>query len=82
MENYNSGNVNGTGITSFEIGTDYITLMFRYRYKYKYTYNSCGVDHVENMKKLAKQQSGLNTYKNEHNPQYAWKIDTGGQRAA
>ncbi len=82
METYNSGNVNGTGVTAFEIGEDFIILIFRHRYKYKYTYNSCGSDHIEKMKQLARHQNGLNTYKNKHNPQYDWRIDTGNRTAA
>ena len=82
MENYIGENISATGVTGFEIGDDYISLMFRHRYKYKYTYSSCGSAHVEHMKDLARQQSGLNTYLNECNPQYAWRIDTSGRRAA
>ena len=82
MENYSSENDKGFGVTGYQIGDDYIILMFKHRYKYKYSYRSCGQEHVENMKDLARQQKGLTTYKNQHNPAYEWKVDMGGRAAA
>lgn len=63
MEVY--ANLNGkSGISEYEIGDDYISVIFKSgkeRY-YKYNYEKTGKEHVERMKKLAKQGSGLNSY--------------------
>jgi hypothetical protein len=58
-------NLNGnSGVAAFEIGDDFIVVMFKDgRYKnYTYTYASASVRHVENMKLLALGGKGLNSY--------------------
>lgn len=67
MEKYkNSGG--DSGISSYEIGSDYIIVKFSGTYRtYKYSYSGrAGYNHVENMKKLARNGSGLNAYINKH----------------
>ncbi len=61
MERY--ANTNGTsGVSSYEIGTDYIWVEFTTGSIYEYTYASAGRNHIENMKTLAQSGSGLNSY--------------------
>ena len=62
MENYH--NIGGnSNIESYEIGDDYISVWFKRASKpYMYSYSSAGESHVETMKELAKQGSGLNSY--------------------
>ena len=43
-----------SGVSSFEIGVDYITVRFSGNPRtYRYNYSTAGRNHVENMKKLA-----------------------------
>lgn len=63
MENYR--NLGGTsGVKAFEIGTDFIKVKFSDNSIYLYNYRKPGSHHVENMKILAKNGSGLNSYIN------------------
>tara|TARA_R110000850_G_scaffold50499_5_gene123852 strand:+ start:1212 stop:1430 length:219 start_codon:yes stop_codon:yes gene_type:complete len=66
MEKYrNSGG--DSGVSSFDIGTDYITVKFsRNTRTYRYSYIKAGQHHVENMKRLARSGSGLNSYINRY----------------
>ncbi len=67
MERYrNSGG--DSGVSSYEIGSDYIIVIFKGNSKpYRYSYGGrAGQNHVENMKKLARNGSGLNAYINNH----------------
>lgn len=66
MEKYkNSGG--DSGVSSFEIGADYITVKFSGTTRtYRYSYRKAGQHHVENMKKLARSGSGLNSYINRY----------------
>ncbi|MEA9415878.1 MULTISPECIES: hypothetical protein [unclassified Flavobacterium] len=62
-------NKNGqSGVKSYEIGADYITVKFNRTAKpYKYSYlGKAGSKHVENMKHLAIKGAGLNSYINTH----------------
>lgn len=67
MKNYS--NFNGdSGVSTYEIGSDYIDVKFNgtsriYRYSYK---GGAGQKHVEEMKALAKNGSGLNGYINSN----------------
>lgn len=54
-----SGNSN---ITAYNIGPDFIQVMFGNGEVYNYTYDSAGEDNVEEMKRLAESGSGLNSY--------------------
>ena len=55
-----------SGIHEYEIGLDYIRVRFTSGSTYKYSYRKAGQHHVENMKRLAKQGSGLNSYINSN----------------
>jgi hypothetical protein len=66
MEIYrNSGG--DSGVSSFEIGSDYITVKFSGSFRsYRYSYRKAGHNHVETMKRLARSGSGLNSYINRY----------------
>ena len=56
-----------SGVSSFEIGPDYIVVKFSGTIrKYRYSYRKAGQKHVENMKRLAQKGSGLNSYINNY----------------
>jgi len=60
-------NLNGdSGVTAYEIGADYITVQFKSGRERNYTYTnlSAGHDRVEQLKRLARQGYGLNSYIN------------------
>ncbi len=66
MERYrNSGG--DSGVSSFEIGVDYIGVRFSGSIRtYQYSHRKAGQHHVETMKKLARSGSGLNSYINRY----------------
>ena len=67
MERYrNSGS--DSGVSAYEIGSNYIIVKFSGSARtYTYSYGGgAGYNHVENMKKLAKNGNGLNAYINKH----------------
>ncbi len=66
MERYR--NWSGTsGIAAYEIGPDFITVTFSDTPRaYTYSYRRAGKIHVDIMKALARQGSGLNKYINLH----------------
>lgn len=52
-----------SNIRCYEIGDDYIDVIFYGTAKtYRYSYASAGRQHVEQMKRLAQQGMGLNSY--------------------
>lgn len=51
-----------SGVRLYEIGTDYIDIIFSGSLVYRYSYKSPGKTEVEHMKKLALQGQGLNSY--------------------
>jgi hypothetical protein len=55
-----------SGISAFEIGSNYIKVRFSSGSTYQYSYRKAGQTNVENMKKLAVSGSGLNSYINSH----------------
>lgn len=58
-------NLNGdSGIYSYEIGNDFVKVRFEDDMVYTYTYSSAGTQRIENMKRLAVQGHGLNSYIN------------------
>lgn len=65
MQSYYDLNGN-SGIVAFEVGVDYITVQFSTGALYTYSYRSAGIEKVENMKRLAVQGSGLNSYINRY----------------
>lgn len=66
MERYkNSGG--DSGVSTFEIGSDFITVKFSGTFRtFRYSYRKAGQHHVENMKRLARNGSGLNSYINRY----------------
>jgi len=54
----------GSGVTGFEIGTDFIRVHFSDGAIYFYNYTSTGSYNIERMKELAKTGRGLNTFIN------------------
>lgn len=65
MEKY--GNKNGdSGISGFEIGSNFIQVEFSTGSIYEYTYSSAGENNIETMKNLAKSGSGLNSFINTY----------------
>lgn len=62
MEKYLNRGGN-SGVLSFEIGDDYVSVYFKGNSKlYKYSYRSANTYHIEAMKRLALNGSGLNSY--------------------
>lgn len=62
MEKYLNRGGN-SGVSSFEIGDDYVSVYFKGNSKlYKYSNSSAGTYHIEAMKRLAQNGSGLNSY--------------------
>lgn len=61
MEFYKNlgGNSN---VNAFSIGEDFIDVRFKTMVVYRYTYKSAGKDKIEEMKRLAYQGYGLNSY--------------------
>lgn len=66
MEKYrNAGG--DSGVSSFEIGSDHILVQFSGSARiYRYSFRKAGQHHVENMKSLARNGSGLNSYINRY----------------
>lgn len=59
--------INGdSGVLGYEIESDKIIVEFKGNTVYLYTYTSAGIEHIENMKKLAINGDGLNSYINKH----------------
>lgn len=66
MEKYKNTNGN-SGVAAYEIGPDYILVQFfNTPGTYTYSYRRAGRVHVENMKQLARNGSGLGTYINKN----------------
>lgn len=64
MERYRNSS-GGSGVSAYEIGVDHILVKFSGTARvYRYSYRRAGQHHVENMKRLAKSGSGLNSYIN------------------
>jgi len=61
MEQYR--NLGGdSGVTGYEIGSDFIKVNFKDDSLYLYTYESTGQQDVETMKELATAGTGLNSF--------------------
>jgi hypothetical protein len=54
------------GITAFEIGNDWMIILFNDGRKYLYSHIKPGEKYLEAMKKLALQNEGLTSYINKH----------------
>lgn len=53
-----------SGISAYEVGTDFIRVQFNSGQVYRWTYASAGRQHIESMKILAARGDGLNAYIN------------------
>lgn len=51
-----------SNVIAYVIGNDFVEVQFATGKPYKYSYKSAGVDKVEQMKELARQGHGLNSY--------------------
>jgi len=61
MQHYKDLN-NDSGILAYESGDDYIKVQFKDGAIYLYNYNKPGSQHIEEMKRLANNGNGLNSY--------------------
>lgn len=70
------GNLSGnSGINAFEIGATELKVWFKgKRNPYVYNHINPGADHVEQMKRLAEEGLGLNTYISQHIGKNYYKI--------
>lgn len=73
MESYR--NLGGdSGVEAYEIGQDFIKVQFSDGSVYMYTYASAGAGNIEQMKQLAANGRGLNSFINTVvRNDYAWK---------
>lgn len=55
-----------SNIAAFEIGSDFIKVKFNDNSVYLYTYASAGQQNIEEMKRLAIQGQGLNSFINKN----------------
>ncbi len=55
-----------SNILKYQIGSDFIIVEFRDHKTYKYSYRSAGASNIEQMKTLAEQGFGLNSYINKY----------------
>ena len=63
-----------SNIESYETGADYIWVKFKAGYTYLYNYAHTGIEHIEQMKILAANGDGLNTFINKYvTKSYAYK---------
>lgn len=60
----------GGAILGFQHGPRHITVAFANGDSYRYTHGSAGMEHVELMKRLANQGSGLTGYIQANQPQH------------
>ncbi|OFZ33311.1 MAG: hypothetical protein A3D92_00130 [Bacteroidetes bacterium RIFCSPHIGHO2_02_FULL_44_7] len=61
--NHYSNRGGNSNVQGYEIGDDFITIYFKKSNKpYTYSYRSASEYHIEKMKKLATEGSGLNSY--------------------
>ena len=64
-----------SGVSAYEIGSNYILVEFTSGSIYEYSYSSAGSSNIETMKSLATSGSGLNSFiKRNVNKNYSRKI--------
>lgn len=73
MKDYKSKSKKQSGVVSYLIDNESITVKFINNKKYKYTYSSTGKLNVEIMKNLAIQQQGLSTFISQNKPLFELK---------
>ena len=72
MTPYKSKSGKESGVEAYEIGTDFIKVLFK-GWVYHYTYGSAGQFDIEEMKSRATDGKGLSTYISQHDPPYETK---------
>ena len=66
MERYKDKHGN-SGVTHYSTGEDFIAIKFKNKSgEYIYDYETNGKEHIEAMKKLAREGRGLSTYISQH----------------
>ncbi|SNB43594.1 conserved hypothetical protein [Flavobacterium psychrophilum] len=70
MTNYSSRSGKKSGVTAYEIGSDFIIVQFNGSKNYTYSNRSAGISAVNTMKSLAIGQSGLSTYISQNKPSF------------
>ena len=70
MAYYSSRSEKKSGVTAYEIGSDFIKIQFTNSKIYKYSNRSAGSTAVNTMKSLAIAQNGLSTYITQNKPGY------------
>ena len=68
MTSYSSRSGKKSGVTSYEIGNDFIIVQFNGSKNYTYSNRSAGSSAVSTMKSLANGQNGLSTYISQNKP--------------
>ena len=64
-----------SNVTGYEIGLDFILVEFGNSSVYEYTYSSAGQANIEQMKRLAEEGEGLNSFINRNvRKKYSRKI--------
>jgi hypothetical protein len=71
MQSYVSTSGKPFGATGFRFESSGIVIRFKGGLHYRYTHASCGVAHVDEMKRLALAGAGLSTYVAQNQPAYA-----------
>jgi hypothetical protein len=69
-----------TGVVAYSTGKDSIIVLFKEGWYYLYDKDKPGLQHVKNMKELARQGHGLSKYISQHkdvryNFKYKWRED-------
>ena len=65
MQNY-TNSIRGSNVIGYEIGDNFIIAQFKDYKTYKYSYQRAGSPYVEQMKQLASQGHGLNSFINKY----------------
>ena len=73
MQSYKSRSGKKSGVTGFNIGTDFIDVKFETGEIYLYSYKRPGKATTEQMKKLALANEGLSTFISRNHPPYEKK---------
>lgn len=68
MKPYKNNSGDTSGVTSYDIGKNYINIQFSNGSMYQYTYVTAGTAAVETMKQLAGEGKGLSTFITQHRP--------------
>ncbi len=70
MKRYNTSSGKVSNIVSYDLGNDYVIVEFNDGVRHKFSYRTATAAHVEKMKILAKNNNGLTTYIETHQPKF------------